>query len=92
MMGTLAKVLAGKKIRTHRDRFTADVTGDIEDVEGILKITRIHVQYRLKAAPDQEKAAREALNSYLPLCPAAQSVIACIHVSHELNVTDVPEA
>jgi hypothetical protein len=48
MMGTLALVMAKKKIRTFRDRFMAKVTGDIEDVGGILKITRIDVRYLLK--------------------------------------------
>jgi hypothetical protein len=32
-----------KKIRTFQDRYMATVTGDIEDVNGVLKITRIHV-------------------------------------------------
>ncbi|MBC8246451.1 MAG: OsmC family protein [Deltaproteobacteria bacterium] len=91
MMGTLAKVLAEKKIRTHRDLFTADVAGDIEDVDGILKITRIHVHYRLRADVSKKEAAHEALNNYLSKCPAAQSVIGCIRVSHDLAVTDMPK-
>ena len=41
MMGTLATVLAGKKVPTFGDRFRADVEGDIEDVDGVLRITRI---------------------------------------------------
>jgi hypothetical protein len=45
MMGTLATVLAGKKIRTPEDSFRAEVEGDIEDVNGILKITQIRVAY-----------------------------------------------
>ena len=36
MMGTLAAVLAKKKIRTFQDRYMATVTGDIEDVDGVL--------------------------------------------------------
>ena len=45
MMGTLAGVLATKKIRTHTDRFLCLVEGDIEDVGGILKITGIRVDH-----------------------------------------------
>jgi len=33
MMGTLATVLAGKKIRTPEESFRAEVEGDIENVE-----------------------------------------------------------
>ena len=54
MMGTLATVLAKKKIRTFQDRFKATVSGDIEDVDGVLKITRIKVSYRLKL-PEEKK-------------------------------------
>ncbi len=86
MMGTLAAVLAGKKIRTFQDRFKAVVTGDIEDVDGILKITRIHVQYHLKVPPEKAAAAREAMETYLVRCPGAQSVIGCIDIAHELLV------
>ena len=43
MMGTLATVLASRTIPTHTDRFVASVEGDIEDVDGILRITKIRV-------------------------------------------------
>jgi hypothetical protein len=91
MMGTLAAVLAGKKIRTFEDRFKAVVTGDIEDVNGVLKITRILVRYFLKLPAEKEGAAREALETYLVRCPGAQSVIGCIDIRHELTVESVPD-
>ena len=87
MMGTLATVLAKQKIRTSQDLFLATVTGDIEDVNGILKITRINVQYDLRVPEEKRPEARAAFNSYLPLCPAAQSVIGCIDITHALNIT-----
>ena len=89
MMGTLAAVLAGKKIRTFKDLFNADVTGDIEDVDGVLKITRINVSYWLKLPKEKRAEAKDALESYLKLCPGAQSVIGCIEINHELNMEDL---
>ena len=86
MMGTLASVLAGSKIRTSEKVYHATVKGDIENVDGVLKITRIHVNYFLKLEKDKQKAAEDALDTYLPLCPAAQSVIGCIDISHELSM------
>jgi uncharacterized OsmC-like protein len=88
MMGTLATVLAKKKIRTFQDRYMATVTGDIEDVKGVLKITRIHVHYDLKLPADQRTQAEEAFNNYIMLCPAAQSVIDAIKITHELEMAD----
>ena len=89
MMGTLATVLAKKKIRTFQDRFEAAVAGDIEDVAGVLKITRISVSYRLKVLKEQASDARAALDNYLHLCPAAQSVIGCIQITHELRLEEM---
>ncbi len=87
MMGTLAAVLAKKKIRTFQDRYQATVTGDIEDVNGVLKITRIHVRYDLSLQEDQRRDAENAFENYITLCPAAQSVIDAIQITHELNMT-----
>jgi hypothetical protein len=93
MMGTLAAVLAGKKIRTFKDLFKAIVTGDIEDVDGVLKITRINVGYWLKLPKEKRKRAeaKDALGTYLKLCPGAQSVIGCIDINHELTMEDLIE-
>ena len=87
-MGTLAAVLAGKKIRTFQDRYRATVTGDIEDVDGVLKITRIHVHYHLKVPQEKRQDARETLDNYITLCPGAQSVVGCIDLTHELTLED----
>lgn len=91
MMGTLAVVLAGKKIRTFENLYQATVRGDIESVDGTLKITRIKVHYSLKAPENKWEDAREALETYLPMCPGAQSVIGCIDISHELSLEPMPE-
>lgn len=84
-MGTLATVLAKKRIRTHEDVFRADITGDIEDVDGVLKITRIQVNYTLKVEEEKRQDALEALDNYLTLCPGAQSVVGCIELQHQLK-------
>ena len=91
MMGTLAVILAGKKIRTFEHLYRAEVIGDIEDVDGILKVTRIKVHYFLKVPEEKWQDANEALDAYLHLCPAAQSVIGCIDISHELSLEPMPE-
>lgn len=86
MMGTFASVLATRKIRTHSDRYRADVEGDIEDVDGVLKITVIRVHYELKLSQSEEADARWALENYLEKCPGAMSVSGCIRIDHSLEV------
>ena len=86
MMGTLAGVLASKKIQTPIDRYRAEVKGEIEDVGGVLKITQIHVHYFLEVQEAQEKDVKGAMEVYLTKCPGAQSVIGCIEISHEMTL------
>ena len=88
MMGTLAGGLAGKKIATPEDRYRAEVKGDIENVNGVLKITRIRVNYHLKIPKEKSAEAREAFSSYLVRCPAAQSVIGCIQIQDQLMIEE----
>lgn len=90
-MGTLATVLAGKKIRTPEANYSADVEGHIEDVDGVLKITRINVLYNLKLPQGKSEEAREAFSSYLTFCPAAQSVIGCIEISDDIKIEEMAE-
>ena len=66
----------------------ATVTGDIENVNGVLKIVRINVHYNLKLPANMRTDAEEAFNNYITLCPAAQSVIEAIKITHELEMTD----
>jgi len=89
MMGTLASVLAGSKIPTHTDRYQACVEGDIEDVDGVLRITRIRVDYQLKVPAGLVEAAREAFASYLEGCPAAMSVRGCIDIADSLEICEL---
>jgi hypothetical protein len=84
MMGTLATLMAGKKIPTPESLYWADVEGDIENVAGVLKITTIRVKYHLKATGDKLDDARECFLNYIARCPAAQSVIGCIRIEDEL--------
>ena len=88
MMGTLAMVLAGKKIRTPAEDYRADVEGDIENIDGVLKITEIRVNYHLRIQKEKSDDARAAFSTYLKSCPAAQSVIGCIRIRDDLEIEE----
>ena len=72
MMGTLATLMAGKKIPTPEHLYWADVEGDIEDAGGVLKITTIRVKMHLKCPEEKAADAKEAFANYITRCPAAQ--------------------
>lgn len=88
-MGTLATVLAKKKIPTPEDLYWADVEGDIENVNNVLKITQIRVTYHLKVPQGKVREAKEAFSSYLTSCPAAQSVMGCIQIKDDIIIEEI---
>ncbi len=89
MMGTFARFLAERKIATPEELYWADVEGDIENVNNVLKITQIRANYHLKVDAKKVPEAREAFSSYLTSCPAAQSVIGCIDIKDQLMVEEM---
>jgi organic hydroperoxide reductase OsmC/OhrA len=88
MMGTLARFLAEKKIPTPEELYWADVEGDIENVNNVLKITQIRVKYHLKVPRAKTVEVKEAFSSYLTSCPAAQSVIGCINIKDDMAIEE----
>lgn len=86
MMGTLATGLASRKILTRSDLYSARVEGDIEAVDGVLRITCIRVDYTLKVPDGKAGEAREVFAGYLERCPAAMSVRGCIEIVDNLEV------
>jgi hypothetical protein len=91
MMGTLAAALAGKKIPTPEGRYRAEVEGHIENVNNVLKITEINVLYHLQVGRGKAEEAQAAFASYLPSCPAAQSVIGCIAIRDHLEIEETED-
>ena len=83
-MGTLATLMAGKKIPTPEHLFWVEVEGDIENVNNVLKITTIRVKMHLKCPDEKVADAKEAFANYIARCPAAQSVKNCIKLEDEL--------
>ena len=89
MMGTLARFLAEKKIPTPEELYWADVEGDIENINNVLKITKIRVNYHLKVSQGKTQEIKEAFSSYLTSCPAAQSVIGCIQIKDDIVIEEI---
>ncbi len=89
MLGTLARFLAEKHITTDEETYWADVEGDIEDVDNVLKITQIRVNYTIKVPRGKVEDAKDALASYITFCPGAQSVIGCIDIQDTADIQEI---
>jgi uncharacterized OsmC-like protein len=66
----------------------ADIEGDIEDLDGVLRITKIRLRYRFKIPPGSREKVDRALETYAEKCPAYQSVKGCIACSWEAVIEE----
>jgi hypothetical protein len=64
----------------------AHVQGDVEAVDGVLKITAISIKYEFEAPKDLIPKAERALEVYADMCPAYQSVKDCIRCTWEADI------
>jgi hypothetical protein len=70
------------------ENLKAAVEGDIEAVDGVLRITRIRLLYRATIPRGTREAVERALEVYADGCPAYQSIKGCIDVSWEADFTE----
>jgi len=64
------------------------VEGDIEDVDGVLKITKIRLTYKLKIPSGSRDKAERALAVYADKCPAYQSVKNCMECTWRAEIAE----
>ncbi len=76
----MAAALEAREIKT-AGNLIAEVEGDIEDVDGVLKISRIRLNYKFKIPGGGREKAERALAVYADSCPAYQSVKGCVECS-----------
>jgi uncharacterized OsmC-like protein len=69
MMGTFGGAPEARQVDASDGKLTADVTGEVEEEEGVLVIRRIHVSMRL-VAPEDLKEKVERVHALYPMnCP-----------------------
>jgi hypothetical protein len=70
------------------ENLVAQVEGDIEDVDGVMKITKIRLRYRFQVPPGSREMVDRVLASYAEKCPAYQSVKGCIDCSWDAEIKE----
>ena len=70
------------------ENLVAQVEGDIEDVDGVMKITKIRLHYRLRTPTGTREKVDRLLESYAEKCPAYQSVKGCIECSWDADIEE----
>jgi organic hydroperoxide reductase OsmC/OhrA len=69
-----------RQIPSEPGKVEAEVEGDIEAVDRILRITRIRVRYVIRIPSGKREAAERAVATHEQKCPAATSVRGCIPI------------
>ena len=70
------------------DNLVAQVEGDIEDVGGVMRITKIRLRYRFQVPAGSREKVDRVLASYAEKCPAYQSVKGCIDCSWDAEIVE----
>ena len=77
-----------RKVPAPRDKISAQVEGDIEAIDNVLRITRIRVRYDLTVPRGMREAAERAVAKHPKGCPAANSVAGCIDLDIAADITE----
>jgi len=70
------------------NNLVAQVEGDIEDVDGVMRIPKIRLHYRIKVPPGSKEKVDRVLANYAEKCPAYQSVKGCIDCSWQAEIEE----
>jgi hypothetical protein len=70
------------------ENLVAEVEGDIEAVDGVMKISSIRIRYQFKIPPGAREKAERALEIYSQACPAYQTVKDCIDCSWQAQIDE----
>jgi uncharacterized OsmC-like protein len=70
------------------NNLVSQVEGDIEEVGGVLRITKIRIRYRFKIPSETREKVDRVLGSYAEKCPAYQSVKGCIECFWEAEIEE----
>jgi hypothetical protein len=86
MLGTFGGALEARQIDAGGGRLTADVTGEVENEDGVLVIRRIHVAMRL-AAPREARATVDRVHGvYAMRCPLYRTLHNAIALSSSVDL------
>ena len=71
------------------ENLVAHVEGKVEEIDGVVKITSLHLRYQLKAPAAERATVDRVLSVHADKCPAYLSVKDSIRCSWEVQVEDV---
>lgn len=81
-------MLEARGIPAYPEKLWAEVEGDIEDVDRVIRITRIRVKYHLKIPAGKRPEAERSIEVHERKCPAATSVRGAIPIEFSSEIEE----
>jgi uncharacterized OsmC-like protein len=90
MMGTFGGALEARQIDASDGKLTAEVTGEVEQEEGVLVIRRIHVAMRL-VVPEGARENVARVHAIYPMhCPLYRTLHNAIQLTSSVELVTAP--
>jgi uncharacterized OsmC-like protein len=86
MLGTFGGALEARQIDASEGNLSAEVTGEVEEEDGVLVIRRIHVAMRL-VAPEQTREKVDRVHAiYAMNCPLYRTLHSAIRLTSSFQL------
>jgi uncharacterized OsmC-like protein len=87
MLGTFGGALEARHIDASNGKLTAEVTGEVEEEQGVLVIRRIRVAMRLAAPEDAREKVERVHAVYAMRCPLYRTLHNAIQLTSSYELT-----
>ena len=77
-----------RQIPAEPNKIAAQVEGDVEAVDRVLRIARMRVHYTIRIPTGMREAAERAVATHEQRCPAAMSVRGCIPIAITADIVE----
>lgn len=88
MLGTFGGALEARHIDASDGKLTGQVTGEVEEEDGVLVIRRIHVSMHLRAREEMREKVKRAHAVYAMSCPLYRTLHNAIQLTSSFELTD----
>jgi uncharacterized OsmC-like protein len=86
MMGTFGGALEARQVDASNGKLVADVTGEVEQEDGVLVIRRIHVVLRLTAPEEARQIVERVHDIYAMSCPLYRTLHKAIRLTSSVDL------
>jgi uncharacterized OsmC-like protein len=88
MLGTFGGALEARQIDASEGKLSAEVTGEVEEEDGVLVIRRIHIAMRLVAVEQTREKVDRVHAVYAMNCPLYRTLHSAIRLTSSFQLVE----